>query len=244
MEENKLTYTRAQELFDIPSKKLEVDIIKNALNKALGDDKNLLGVSGPQVGKDVRVIALRFTDGVHYFFNPLGAKFNDFKIVIETWEGKKYLHPRFNKIEFCYQKDTGIPEQLELTDYPAWIFQQQLDLLDGITTDNLGIEVDDDFFNADEETQNAMIAEYITYLQNRQKALNEEIEEDPALRDRQRAIDFYTSVMKGETTLSSTYKKPNRATRRAQAKQMKKLAKEMEKANKLEEKSNDRKESN
>lgn len=243
--EDKVTFDRAQELFDIPSKKLEVDTIKNALKNALEENKDLLGVCGPQVGKDVRVIALRFEDGIHYFFNPLGAKYKDFKIVIEEWEGKKYLHPRFNKIEFCYQKDTGIPEQLELTGYPACLFQQQLELLDGITTDNLGIEVDDEFFNADEETQNAMVGEYVNYLRKRQNDLQEEIQEDPALRDRQRAIDFYTSVAMGETVLASSLKKgPNRATRRAQAKQMRKMAKEIDKANKLEEKSNDRKESN
>lgn len=244
MQENKLTFERAEEFFDIPTKKLEVDVLKNDLKKALMENKDLISISAPQIGKNLRVIALRFEDGIHYFFNPLGAKFNDFKIVVETWEGKKYLHPRFNKIEFCYQKDNGIPEQLELTDYPAWVFQQQLELLDGITTDNLGIEVDDDFFDADEETKNTMINQYVEYLQKRHTDLQEEIEEDPALKDRQRAIDFFTSVAKGETTLaSSVTKQPNRATRRAQAKQVKKLQKEMEKAKKLEEKSNDRKKS-
>lgn len=240
MLEKELTLGRAQEIFDIPTKKLEVDVIKNALKKALEENKDLLGVCGPLVGKDTRVIALRFEDGIHYFFNPLGAKFDEPKIIVESWDGKKYLHPRFNKIEFCYQKDNGIPEQLELTDYPAYIFQQQLELLDGITTDNIGIEVDDDFFNADEETQNAMVEQYIQYLQGRNEDLQKEIEETPALRDRQRAIDFYTSVAKGETTILSTVQKqPNRATRRAQAKQQRKIAKEMKKA-KLEDASNDR----
>lgn len=246
MLDNKLTYERAQELFDIPSKTLEVKTLMSDLKNALETEKDAIGISAPQIGKDVRAIALRFTDGVHYFFNPLSARTKDLKIVVESWYGKKYLHPRFNSIEFCYQKANGIPEQMELTDYPAYAFQQHLELLDGVTPDLIGLEVDDEFFNADKETQDAIVTEYLESIQRIQESLKKEIEEDPALRDRQRAIDFQTSVATGETVTLATQKpkQPNRATRRANAKRTKKLLKEVELANKLEAKANDRKANN
>lgn len=247
MLENKLSLERAEEILDIPSRTMEVNVIMSNLKNALEENKELMGISSPQLGEDVRVIALRFEDGIHYFFNPLGNKFKDIKVIVEEWYGKKYLHTRFETIEFFYQQESGYPNQIELTGYPAYVFQQQLELLDGITPDMIGIEVDDDFFNLTDEEKAIIIKEYVTSLQNRMDELKQEIQETPELRDRQRAIDFFNSVAKGETVLASSLEKkkqPNRATRRANAKRNRKIVKEMEKAAKLEEASNDRKKDN
>ena len=81
------------------------------------------------------------------------------------------------------------------------LFQQGVDAIDGISLDDIGLEVDDEFDSASEEERIEILNMYLDSLDLRNKQIQKEIQEDPELHQYQRGIDFMASVKSGETKL-------------------------------------------
>jgi hypothetical protein len=63
---------------------------------------------------------------------------------------------------------------------------------------DVGLEIDDDFDNADDETKGKIIDMYLESLDLKKKQLDKEIEEDEELKQLSDAITFMEKVQAGE----------------------------------------------
>lgn len=91
----------------------------------------------------------------------------------------------------------------EILGLAADVFQHEINHLDGVILDDIGLEIDDDFLNATDEEKQAIIDMYLDSLDLKQKALEKEIQETPELKQMDDAIKFIDSVAKGETKLET-----------------------------------------
>ena len=218
--------TRSIEITELKDQAEEISNILKELKEELESHDNLVALSAPQIGKNVRVFALKFQDEIKFILNPLIVKRDKLIINRETnisCGEQEYLIPRFDKVEFIYMKPTGVPEQLEFSGLAAHLFQQMNDLLEGLQLSDYGLPIDSDFDDLTEDEKSTIIEQYMKSFDGLLTNLRKDIEEDPELRDQQHTIDFLTSVATGKTQIAQ--KTPNRATRRANQKMAKKLAK-------------------
>ena len=100
-----------------------------------------------------------------------------------------------------YQKPTGEVETRQFIGMAAVKVQHEIDHLDGMLLTDIGLEIDDDFEKATEEERNEVVEAYLDSLDIKLKALKEEIEADPVLKEMNEGINFMESVAKGETKL-------------------------------------------
>lgn len=190
----------------------EIDVRKEGqltreITLALKDairEKNLNALSAPQLGYSKRIFCIRFGKEIKTFINPILTNVGGLEMSKETCSSipnKTYIRPRHNEVTFICQTPLGKIESLKLVGLAARVFQHQLDHLDGLLLNDVGLEVEDDFFNASEEERGEVINAYLESLDLKQKEIDKEIEEDKDLKQVSDAIKFMTSVAKGETKL-------------------------------------------
>ena len=95
----------------------------------------------------------------------------------------------------------GKTESRKIVGLAAYVFQHELDHLDGLTLADIGLEVGEDFDKATDEERNEVINAYLDSLDIKQKQLEKEIEEDEDLKQTANAIKFMEAVQKGEVKL-------------------------------------------
>jgi len=188
----------------------EVDVRKNneavretvvELKQTLRESKNGVGLAAPQIGKKERIFVINFNGDIRAFINPIITQTKGMSINREgclSLPGKEYLVPRYNQIEVMYQTALGKPESRRMVGMAAYVFQHELDHLEGITLADIGLEVGEDFDNATDEERQQIVEMYLESLDLKRKELQKEIEEDPELKQTADAIDFMTKVQKGE----------------------------------------------
>ena len=195
------------------------------MKRELDNNKDLHGISAPMVDKYYRIIALQSDNEARSFINPVFSKRDKLILSREKFldKGQEYLVPRFNEISFIYTKTNGTTEEAILKGSAACLFQQMYDTLDGVMLEDYGLPIDEDFDELDEEDKNTICNQYLENLKIWNDTLKEEIYNDEYLSGQQRAIDFASSVARGETKLAEP--QPNRASRRANKKNAKRMAK-------------------
>lgn len=164
----------------------------------------LTSLSAPAIGYDKRIFCIAFKDDdVVTFINPIIAHAEGIQLSKEqctSIPGKKYIRIRNNKIQVIYQTPTGEIKQRQMVGLAAYVFQHEVDHLDGLLLSDIGLEVDDDFEQATDAEKQEIISAYLDCLDIRSKELQKEIEEDPDLKQTNDAINFMTAVAKGEVT--------------------------------------------
>ena len=108
---------------------------------------------------------------------------------------------RNTEVTVMYQRPTGQPETRKLLGLAADVFQQCMDDIDGILLSDIGLEIDDNWDNLSEEERQEIIETYLDSLDLRQKELQQEIQDNSELKEINDAIEFMTSVYKGETKI-------------------------------------------
>lgn len=204
------------------------------LKEELENNEKLVCLSAPQINVKERIIALKFEDGIKFLINPLTLNTKDLTVSRETCIScgdQEYLIPRFKSVEFMYTKPNGQYDHLEFKDVAAFLYQQMNDMLDGLLLSDYGLPIDNDFDELTKEEQETIVKEYLKSFSEARDYIQSEINLDPKLRERQKTIEFITSVAKGETKLQTH--KPNRETRRRLQKEAKALNKVMKKDAKL-----------
>lgn len=188
----------------------EVDVRKNneavretvvELKQTLRESKNGVGLAAPQIGKKERIFVINFNGDIRAFINPIITQTKGMSINREgclSLPDKEYLVPRYNQIEVMYQTALGKPESRKMVGMAAYVFQHELDHLEGITLADIGLEVGEDFDNATDEERQQVVEMYLESLDLKRKELQKEIEEDTELKQTADAIDFMTKVQKGE----------------------------------------------
>lgn len=202
-EEDALLRERADEI-DTRLENKEMRDIISTLKRTMRKT-GLVSLSAPAIGESKRIFCIKYDDeDIKTYINPIIVKATGLSLskeICSSLEGRKFIRPRNNEIEIMYQTPLGAPESKQLLGMAAYVFQHEMDHLDGLLLDDIGLEVDEDFDNASEEERQEVIDYYLDSLDMATNKLNEEIQENPKLKQMDDAIKFMTSVYKGETIL-------------------------------------------
>lgn len=179
------------------------DIILD-LKQTLRENPTGVGLAANQIGYNKRIFIINFNGDLRTFINPVISQVKGFTLNRESClslPGKSYIRPRHNEIMVIYQTPLGKTESRKIVGLAAYVFQHELDHLDGLTLADIGLEVGEDFDKATDEERNEVINAYLDSLDIKQKQLEEEIEEDEDLKQTSNAIKFMEALQKGEVEL-------------------------------------------
>ena len=179
------------------------DIILD-LKQTLRENPTGVGLAANQIGYDKRIFIINFNGDIRTFINPVISQVKGFTLNRESClslPGKSFIRPRHNEIMVIYQTPLGKTESRKIVGLAAYVFQHELDHLDGLTLADIGLEIGEDFDKATDEERNEVINAYLDSLDIKQKQLEEEIEEDEDLKQTSNAIKFMEALQKGEIEL-------------------------------------------
>ena len=177
---------RADEINMLKSKKNYklVATIIGRLKDILRTNKDLIALSAPQIGYPYRIFCIKFSDDeIRGFVNPLIYKYSDGmhlsrEIQLGHDSAIEYLVPRFDEVEMSFQTPVGNLQSNLFTETVGEVIQQMDDLLNGVLLEDYGLEVIEGFDEASQEEKEEIIKMYLEHLQNEDKALKEQLEEE------------------------------------------------------------------
>ena len=194
---------RAEEIDTLHDSQLLQEIVRY-LKRTLRKRDDLFALSAPAIGYNKRVFCMKFeNDQIKTFINPVIESYspNGMQLSREKCSsipGKEYIRVRNNDIRVMYQRPTGDAESNRLLGKAALVFQHEMDHLEGVLISDIGLEVIPEFDAATEEERSEVIKEYLDSLDIRLKQTNEEIQNDPELKQIDDATKFMTGVLTGE----------------------------------------------
>ena len=194
---------RCDEIDTRKENKLMREIILD-LKQTLRENPTGVGLSANQIGYDKRIFVINFNGDIRSFVNPIISNVKGFTLNRESClslPGKSYIRPRHNEIQVIYQTPLGKTESRKIVGLAAYVFQHELDHLDGLTLADIGLEVGEDFDNASEEERNEILKMYLDSLDIKQKEIEKQVEEDKDLKQTSDAIKFMEEVQKGNVQL-------------------------------------------
>lgn len=189
---------------------------------------NLVGLSAPQIGKNLRIIAMNFNGDIRLFINPMITKFDGLHASIEkdpSLPNREFIVPRYDRVLVTYQTPIGKPETNQFEGVASEVVQQLIQTLDCIYLDDLGLEIFDDFKQASKEEQDEVINFYMNHLKTQLEEVNKDIDSNEVLAKTSKAIEFMTKVQTGEIEQEKPKINMNREQRRTMTKLAKRLAK-------------------
>lgn len=167
-------------------------------------ENNLNGLTAPQIGYNKRILVINFKGDVRSFINPIISRSEGFTLKREKCSSipnKEFIRPRNTTIFITYQDPLGKIKSIRLDGEAAFVFQHELDHLDGLLLSDIGLELDKDFDKASDEEKNELLDAYLDSLDIKKKEMHEEINNDEMLKKTESAIDFMTKLQKGEVEL-------------------------------------------
>lgn len=194
----------------------EIDIRKeNALMReiivelkdTLRASKTGVGLSANQIGYDKRIFVINFNGDIRSFINPIISNAKGLTLNREgclSIPNKEYIRPRNTEITVVYQTPLGKTESRKLVGMAAYVFQHELDHLDGLLLSDIGLEITEDFDKASEEEKNQVIDMYLESLDIKKKEVEKEINENESLKKTSDAIKFIEKLQTGEVELGDS----------------------------------------
>jgi peptide deformylase len=168
---------------------------------------NLVSLSAPGIGYNKRVFCLDFSDNeIKTFINPVIQNKTELKLAREicsSLPGREYIVPRHAEVDLIYETPSGKIKNNRFNDLASFVVQHELNHLDGVTLEDIGLEIDEDFDEASEEDRQEIITMYLDSLENRQKYLLEEINSDDELKIIHDRLRFTEALAKGEVTFEN-----------------------------------------
>ena len=158
-------------------------------------------LSAIQIGVPKRVFTINFNKRRKVFVNPFITSCEQFTFSRETspcLPGKEFIVPRYGKIQATYQDPLGKIQTANFVGASAFIFQQMVDSLEGVLLCDIGLEIDENFDKASDDEKAELLKAFAESLDIKIKELNEEIQNDPKLKEMDDGIKFLTAVQKGE----------------------------------------------
>lgn len=175
-----LPTTRAEEINyekDYSLMKEVIAKIKKTMKK-----NNLTSLSAPAIGYNKRIFCVDFSDKeIKTFINPMVLLTNGMELTREVCSSiidKEFIRPRHTTIDIIYQRPDGTIKQNQFKGMAATVIQHELDHLDAITLNDIGLEIDSDFDKATDEERFAITDMYLKHLSEKHDNLVNEIEQD------------------------------------------------------------------
>ena len=164
----------------------------------------LTSLSAPGIGYNKRVFCIDFSDQeIKTFINPVITNAEGLQLAKEICSsipGKEYIRPRNTTVDIIYETPTGKIKTNRFSDVAAFVIQHEIDHLECVTLEDIGLEIESDFEEATQDERNEIINMYLDSLDLRQKDLDTEIESDDELKVVSERLKFTEALAKGEIT--------------------------------------------
>ena len=196
-------------LFDESIKKDVAKIIED-LRDTLRTHKDLVALSAPQIASRYRIFCMKFAgNDIRTFINPLilerkGMKINqEQQIGFGTFDNNTYFTFRAAEITAGYQTPTGRVETNKFTNEAAVVFEQMLQLLDGVFVGDFGLIKLDGFDDLSDDDKKEIFTQYAESLKQKGAKAEEEINNDKELAQLNKLTKFYTEYSLGNVELAT-----------------------------------------
>lgn len=194
---------RAEEIDTEKENKLVREIvskIKRTMRK-----NNLTSLSAPAVGYNKRIFCVDYSDNeIKTYINPVVSLREGIHLsreVCSSIPNKEYIIPRNNVINIYYQRPNGEVKIQEFKGLASNVLQHELDHLEGITLDDMGLEIDKDFDEATDEERLEIVNMYLDSLDIMLKDVKEDIENNEELKVISDRLNFTEAVVSGKVKL-------------------------------------------
>ena len=179
-------------------------------------NSEIIALAAPQIGINKRIFGIKFNDSVKFFINPIITKKSGLVIAPEAFSsapGKEYLIGRPKEITVIYTNKDFTYEDNKLLDGAARVFDQMIQLLDGVLPSDLGlesdVEIDGSLANATEDE----LAEYCEiwkqYVNIKLAKLEEEISSSESIKKIYHDLKISESVINGRIEVYEEQKQPH-----------------------------------
>lgn len=182
-----------------------VSQIKKTMKK-----NNLTSLSAPGIGYNKRIFCIDYSDNeIKTYINPVISYADGLEISVETCSsipGKEYIIPRNKIIDLIYETPTGKIKTNRFKGIASFVIQHEIHHLEGVTLEDIGLEIEEDFKQATEEEQNEIINEYLDSLDIKKQNLDDEIEGNPELKTISDRLKFTEALARGDIKLEDPIK--------------------------------------
>lgn len=190
----------------------DVKHVISELKKALYNDSAIPALAAPQIGYALRLFVVRTSrtedDRFKVFLNPMIVSTEGLHLsreICASIPDKQYIIPRKNKLHIAYQAANGEVCSETYTGAYSEVIQQMIELLDGITLADYGLDLDDlggpaVFDKAPKKQKTEALALYMDNLKQYSAELSQEIESNPELKNLDSTISFMTGMLTGDIT--------------------------------------------
>lgn len=177
------------------------------IKATLSSEKNYVCLCAPQIGSDLRLFVVKKEQREHspesrydVFLNPMIVSKKGLHLSREislSIPGKEYIVPRYNEIHLAYQEKDGRVNSKTFIGAFAEVIQQMVEMLDGITLADYGLEVIEGFDSASNKEKQEIISMYVQYLSVQNQSIINEIEKDSELKNLMDTIKFNQGILDG-----------------------------------------------
>lgn len=206
-------FTERQDEISPTSDKKYLKETINILKSELKQNKDLVCLCAPQVGKKYRLFVVKTADKTYKeFLNPMivtSSKQRHLSMERNpSFPDKTFICWRNDNLHLAYQKENGEVSSESYKGPYAEVIQQMVQMLDGISLRDIALDLDDvgglEAWNeATQDEKIEVMKMFSEKLKTESKQLNKEIEEDPNLKLINANIDFQTHYLKGEVKLNN-----------------------------------------
>lgn len=180
------------------------EIIKN-IKRTLRKNDNVVALSAPALGFNKRIFCVDYADNeIKTYINPVIMHAEGIQLsreVCSSFPGKEYIRPRNSEIDLIYQRPTGEITTQRFKGIAACTIQHEIDHLDGITLEDIGLEIDDDFDEATEDEKQEIIDMYLDSLDIKRSSVKDDIANDPELSLISERLRFTEALARGDIKL-------------------------------------------
>ena len=121
----------------------QINTVIQDLKDTLRANKDLVALSAPQIGENMRIFCIKFARGdIRAFINPLIITRKGIHLSRETqigYNGPEYIVPRHNDINAAYQTPVGAKEVNSFLGTVGEVFQQMIEVMDGVLIEDYGL---------------------------------------------------------------------------------------------------------
>lgn len=186
----------------------EASEIIGELKEVMESNKDIIALGAPQIGINKRIFGIRFNDVLKFFVNPIITKKSKASLSVETLinlQGKEILLSRPEEISAVYYNEEFKYEDNKFIGPAAKIFDQQVQLLDGVLPTELGlvsdIETDGRIADLSEDEFKEVVEIYKKFIAIKSKALEASITENEEEAKAYKSLKFTENVITGKAAV-------------------------------------------
>lgn len=180
------------------------------LRDTLRHHKDLVALAAPQIAKRYRIFCMKFAgNDIRTFINPLilerkGMRINqEQQIGFGTFDNDTYFTFRSAEITAGYQTPTGRVESNKFTNEACVVFEQMMQLLDGVFVSDFGLIKLEGFDDLSEDEKKEIFNDYANLLQQKSEQSEQELKEDKSLAQLNKLTKFYTEYSLGNVEIAT-----------------------------------------